>query len=326
MLSPIILFVYNRPWHTKQTLDSLSNNILAEDSTLYIFCDGPKELSDEAEIKEIIETRNIANRETRFKKVIVKERKNNYGLADSIIDGVTEIVNKYGKIIVLEDDIVTSPGFLKYMNDALNVYEDVQKVMHISGYMFPVKGKMKETFFIQPTSCWGWGTWSRAWCKFEKNPAKQILSIEKKGWKKFTINESNPAFRNHLELNIVGKLNTWAIFWYLSVYLNDGVSLHPYPSLVQNIGFDGSGVHCDREEDFKNPYINRELAKSINVIKKNKFIDKKELLSIELFYRRINNLPKGLNLRDRFYLLRKKIIKKYLNKQNGNIKSVNSKQ
>ena len=309
MLSPIILFVYNRPWHTKQTLDALSKNILAENSTLYIFCDGPKELADELEIKMIHETRNIANREKRFKEVIVKEKKNNKGLADSVIDGVTEIVNKYGKIIVLEDDIVTSAGFLKYMNDALNVYENIEKVMHISGYMFPVREKMSETFFIQPTSCWGWGTWSRAWLKFEKNPKKQIELIAYKGWNKFTINGSNPAFKNHLEMNLNGNLNTWAIFWYASVYLNDGVSLHPYPSLVQNIGFDGSGVHCDREVDLKNPYINRELAKSINIEKKNKFINKKELLSIELFYRRINNLPKEVNLRDRFYLFRKKMIK-----------------
>jgi hypothetical protein len=310
MLSPIILFVYNRPWHTQQTLDALANNTLSVDSTLYIFCDGLKENSKEEEILKIFETREIAKSESRFKEVHIIEHTINKGLANSIIDGVSEIVNKFGRVIVLEDDIITSPGFLKYMNDALNVYQDIDKVMHISGYMFPVQEKMSETFFIQPTSCWGWGTWSRAWLKFEKKSKNQIDLIAQKGWNKFTINGSNPAFKNHLEMNLNGNLNTWAIFWYASVYLNDGVSLHPYPSLVQNIGFDGSGVHCDREEDFKNPYINRELAKSINVVKKNKFTNKKELLSIELFYRRINNLPKEFNLRDRFYLLRKKIIKK----------------
>ena len=308
MLAPIVLFTYNRAVHSQKVLDALSLNPEAKDSVLFIYCDGEKAGETAKNKMKIEETRLVAKNETRFKEIYVIEQSLNKGLADSIIDGVTEIVNKYGKIIVLEDDIQTSPGFLKYMNDALKVYEDVEKVMHISGYMFPVHEKMSETFFIQPTSCWGWGTWSRAWLKFEKNPKKQIDLIAYKGWNKFTINGSNPAYRNHLEMNLNGILNTWAIFWYASVYLNDGVSLHPYPSLVQNIGFDGSGVHCDREEDLKNPYINRELAKSINVVKK-KITNKKELLSIELFYRRINNLPKELNLRDRFYLFRKKMVK-----------------
>ena len=196
-LAPIVLFCYNRPWHTQQTLDALSKNDLADDSNLYIYCDGPKLGIGIKALADIEETRNIVKTENRFKSITIVESESNNGLADSIIHGVTEIVNRYGKIIVLEDDIVTSPGFLTYMNDALEVYKGEEKVMHISGYMYPVKKKLPDTFFIRPTSCWGWATWKRAWDCFEKNVDKQIKEIEQiKGWQEFTIDFSCPSFKD----------------------------------------------------------------------------------------------------------------------------------
>ena len=188
-LAPIVLFVYNRPWHTLQTLEALRKNALASESILYIFADGPKPFADESAMHKINETRECIKKKQWCKEVIIYEREINLGLADSIINGVTEIVNKHGKIIVLEDDIVTSKGFLKYMNDALDIYELEEKVMHISGYMFPVKKKLPKTFFYKPTTCWGWATWSRSWKYFKKDAKSQIDILDNtKSWREFTIN------------------------------------------------------------------------------------------------------------------------------------------
>ena len=148
MLAPIVLFVYNRPWHTEQTLNALMQNELADQSVLYIYADGPKENATEEQLKKIEEVRHVIRTKKWCKEVHIIESEKNKGLADSIINGVTEIVNKYGKVIVLEDDIVTSKGFLKYMNEALELYKEEDKVYHISGYMFPVKGNCLKPFFI----------------------------------------------------------------------------------------------------------------------------------------------------------------------------------
>ena len=303
-LAPIVLFCYNRPWHTQQTLDALSLNDLAKDSNLIVYCDGSKKDSDKKTVDLIDETRLVVNNENRFKSVTIIESRVNKGLANSIIEGVTEIVNRFGKIIVLEDDIVTAPGFLRYMNDALDIYESEEKVMHISGYMYPVKEKLRETFFIRPTSCWGWGTWKRAWIHFEKNVEKQISKLDKiKGWDEFTIDSSYPSFKNQLFLNQRGELNTWAIFWQASVFLKRGLSLHPYQSLVQNIGFDGTGVNCDF--NVKSPYVWDDLANSISVNKIKLKVDQNAYNLLRAYFLKLYNMKKRLTKRDKFYLFRK---------------------
>jgi len=239
-LAPIALFTYNRLWHTKQTVEALQNNLYVEESNLFIFSDGPKTEKDEPKVKEV---REYLKTIKGFKNIEIIERDENWGLANNIIDGVTKIVNEYGRIIVLEDDIVTSPYFLKYMNEALNRYEDEERVMHISGYMYPIKTDgLPDTFFLKPTSCWGWATWKRAWKFFERNPQKQITALSKEQIKDFNLNNSYDYWAQ-VVLNYKGKLYTWAIFWYLSVYLRGGLSLHPRESLTKSIGADGSGTH-----------------------------------------------------------------------------------
>ena len=147
-LAPIVLFVYDRPWHTNQMLDSLAANKLADQSVLYIYSDGPKENSTIEQLKRINDVRELIRERKWCKEVNIVESKKNKGLANSIVDGVTEIVNRYGKIIVLEDDLVLSKGFLKYMNDSLSFYQNNNEVMHISGYMEPVNSNLPETFFL----------------------------------------------------------------------------------------------------------------------------------------------------------------------------------
>ena len=236
-LTPIALFVYNRPHHTRKTLESLMANAEFSDSPLYVFCDGAKRKKDiplVRETRELIRSYDLDN-------ATIIEREENMGLANSIITGVTELCNKYGRVIVVEDDLYLSPYFLKYMNTALDTYEEYDEVMHISGYMFPVRGQLPDTFFYRATSCWGWGTWKRAWNKFEPDVHKLLAGFQddKKRWE-FDIQGSTNFYRM---LKYQAR-NSWAIRWYASVFLNNGLCLHPGKSLVNNIGHDDSGVHC----------------------------------------------------------------------------------
>lgn len=249
-LSPIALFVYDRPSHTLKTLENLKNNRLSDQSFLYIFADGPKDDASIDELSRIKETRKIIRKQKWCKEVFIEESADNKGLADSIVGGVTKITDKYGKVIVLEDDLITSPYFLEYMNEALDFYKDEKKVMHISGYMFPVKAKLSPTFFYNTASCWGWATWKRAWAYFEPNARLLKEKIEKARLvKKFNI-EGTYGFMNQLERNVNGTAKTWAVKWYASIFLNNGLSLHPYPSLVNNIGHDGTGEHYLKSDKY----------------------------------------------------------------------------
>lgn len=164
--APIVLFVYNRPWHTRQTLNSLLTNELAKDSDLIVFSDAPK--SPDAAIL-VTEVRSLLNGITGFKSVRIIERDNNWGLSKSIIEGVTEVVNIYGKVIVLEDDIVTSASFLQFMNQALDYYEKENRVWHISGWNYPIDTEgLGDAFLWRFMNCWGWATWADRWINFEK--------------------------------------------------------------------------------------------------------------------------------------------------------------
>lgn len=242
-LAPIVLFVYNRPQHTLRTLEALSQNVLAKDSELYIFADGPKDNVDDETLKRIKEVRAIVKSKEWCRKTILTEGNINKGLANSIIDGVSKIVKEYGKIIVLEDDLLTSPYFLKYMNDALAAYESNDEVACISGYIYPVKQKMPETFFFKGADCWGWATWDRAWNVFETDGTKLLNELNKQSLnREFDFNNTYP-YTLMLKEQITGKNNSWAIRWYASAFLKDMFCLYPGISLVQNIGIDGSGTH-----------------------------------------------------------------------------------
>jgi hypothetical protein len=246
MLAPIVLFVYNRPDHTRRTLEALSLNKLANQSDLYIYCDGPKPDADYDTIQNIRKVQNIAKEKKWCKNVFTIISDNNKGLATSIIWGVTEIINKFGKIIVLEDDIITSTGFLSFMNDALIIYENDEKVMHISSYL-PKTSQIRplpKSFFLTFMSCWGWATWKRAWIKFNGNTRALYYQISTpENLKRFNL-DGAISFHTQLEQNLDGTINTWAIKWFSSIFLNNGLCLFPRLSLCDNIGFDGSGEHC----------------------------------------------------------------------------------
>lgn len=245
MLAPIVLFVYNRPFHTKKTLESLERNFLSEKSELFVFADGPKENASKEQLEKIQETRKIIREKKWCGKVNIIEKEKNVGLAKSVIAGVSEIIDKYGKIIVLEDDLLLSVNFLKYMNDSLEKYEKEEKVMQVAGYMYPIDMQIeKDAIFLPFTTSWGWGTWKRVWDNFDENSeGLEKLKNNKKLRYKFNLNGSYPYYKmlkNQAEKNI----DSWAIRFYLTVFMLDGLALFPKKTLVNNIGMDGSGVHC----------------------------------------------------------------------------------
>jgi hypothetical protein len=243
--APIVLFVYNRPAHTRQTVEALQKNALAIDSNLIIYSDAPKKPEAAEAVREVrAYLREIAG----FKSVKVIERDKNWGLANSIIDGVTSVVNECGRVIVLEDDLVTSPHFLKFMNDALEMYKSDDRVMHISGATYPIKSMEGGTFFLRIPLCWGWATWDRAWQHFRKND-DVMLKFDREMRKDFTFNDTYHSWKQ-LELNQNGSINTWFIYWYATLFLRGGLALFPGKSLVKNIGMDGSGVHCGANTNY----------------------------------------------------------------------------
>lgn len=244
--APIALFVYKRLWHTQQTMISLQNNFLAKESHLYIFSDGAKE-QDQLEVEAL---RAWLKEIRGFKKITIIERAKNWGLAASIIDGVTQLTAKYGKVIVVEDDLILSPYFLKYMNDGLNLYQDEEKVASIHGYNFPVES-MPHTFFLRGADCWGWATWQRAWKFFEPDGKKLLAAIQQQKLSKlFNFNNTQDNVLM-LKRQIAGKNNSWAIRWHASAFLRNMLTLYPGKSLVSNIGLDNSGEHCGKIEALK---------------------------------------------------------------------------
>lgn len=245
-LAPITIFVYSRPWHIRQTVKALKKNKLASQSRLYIFSDGPK---DKKDLKKVEDVRKYLKTIKGFKNITVTERKENLGLAESIITGVTEIINRYGRIIVLEDDLLTSPYFLKFMNDGLNLYEKEEKVSCIHGYVYPVKNKPPEPFFLRDPGCLGWATWKRGWELFEHDGKKLFMELNNKNLtSKFDYNNSYP-FTDLLKNQLNGRVGSWAIRWYASLFLKKKLTLYPRRSLVFHNGGDGSGTHGGVPDD-----------------------------------------------------------------------------
>lgn len=240
--APVALFVYNRPWHTRQAVEALRANPLAAETPLYVFSDAHREAAAKQAVEEV---RAYIRTITGFHSITIIERNENYGLARAIITGVGQLCEQYGRVIVLEDDLATSRYFLEYMNAALDKYEQEQRVMQIAGYMFPAQMNINEDAVLLPfTSSWGWGTWQRAWRYFDAEAQGfEQLKANSELRRAFDLGGRYGYFRM-LESQRRGETDSWAIRWYLSVFLRQGLTLYPRKSLVRNLGFDGSGVNC----------------------------------------------------------------------------------
>ncbi len=243
-LAPIVLFVYNRPQHTAMTLKSLAENPLAKDSVLYVFADGPKTEATTEDKNKIKETRALFKDLSGFKEVVLTEKEKNEGLAASVIAGVTKTINRHGAVIVVEDDLVVSPHFLDFMNDALNLYKNFPNVYSVTGFMFPIESKLEKTVLLPYISTWGWATWKSKWEAMDTNmPDKALIKQNP-----FLLSRFNLADYDYAGmLDLTNK--SWGIKWYYSIFIRNGLSVFPTRSLVSNIGFDGSGENCIADEN-----------------------------------------------------------------------------
>ena len=271
-LAPIAVFCYRRLNVLKQTMRALGKNHLADKSDLFIFSDGAK---SEEDAKDVQKVRDYIKTVKGFKSITIIEAAKNKGLSPSIIGGVTELVNKYGKVIVIEDDIYTSPYFLKYMNDALEMYKDDEDVATISGYRYPIKTK-EETFFLKKIEPWGWGTWKRSWKNFESDGETLLKEITEKGlMDEFTFNGTS-GYDDMLNYHIQGLCDAWDVRWYASCVLKNKLSLYPGKTLTKNIGFGVFGsIHCKtRTHSYDSKLCNREIKLKRIPLRENKDIRK----------------------------------------------------
>ncbi|MEZ9917151.1 hypothetical protein AB4404_12030 [Vibrio breoganii] len=254
--APILLFVYNRLEHTINTIEALKKNHLASESTLIIISDGAKNNSSQSEVDEV---RDYIKTVTGFKSLEIVLQEKNLGLSENIITGVTKYINIYGKVIVLEDDLLSSEYFLLYMNEALNLYEQNDNIWHISGWNYPIcSDGLSDTFLWKLMNCWGWATWKNRWINFDKNPDKLINDFSKEDIYKFNLDGSY-NFWSQVEANKSGNKDTWAIFWYATIFINGGWCLNPSDSLINNIGLDASGTHRSLSKHYTTSLLDRKV-------------------------------------------------------------------
>ena len=266
--APILLFTYNRLTHTRRCLEALSKNTLASQSELFIYSDGAKDDTQRTAVEEV---RRYLRTIQGFKQITLIERSKNWGLARNIIDGVTTQANHFGKVIVLEDDLVVAPHFLLFMNDALETYKDEPKVGHIQACDFTQDPNLPETFLIKWTGSWGWATWDRAWKHFNPNGKELLQELEERKLTHTFDFDGKYGYTRMLRRQIEGKNNSWAIRWNASLFLKDILSLNVGRSLVQNEGFDGSGTNCGGGGLYASAlYLNKLPVHPISPVEENK--------------------------------------------------------
>jgi len=286
--------VYNRPWHTQQTVDALLRNKDASASELYIFADGIKANATEKQISDFQKTREYIHSISGFKSITIVESNVNKGLGKSIIDGVTNILEKYDSAIILEDDIVVSSHFLRFMNESLARYKDNDEVICINGYNLIVDTTIKETsFFLRGGDCWGWATWKRAWKQFNPDASELLNYMNEHTYlqKDFTFN-GTMYYMDLLRDVVDGRNDSWAIRWYTSTFIKGGLCLYPTKSLCKNIGF-GEGatntIYSDRDSVYIRVQANEEYIEYTNIPLKENKVSRREL---EYIYKTLGYYPR----------------------------------
>jgi len=247
MNAPIALFVYARPDHAHRTVEALLKNPEAKSSDLIVFSDAARTPDKEESVRRV---REYVASIKGFRSLIVHHRPQNFGLAKSIIDGITQVLANHECVIVLEDDLETSPHFLRYMNEALDRFAEEESVISVHGYVYPTEQTLPEAFFLRGADCWGWATWRRGWAQF--NPDGQFLLdelIRQNLLKAFDFNGAY-SYSAMLKGQISGSNDSWAVRWYASAFLANKLTLYPGRSLTRNIGNDSTGTHCGTSVTF----------------------------------------------------------------------------
>jgi hypothetical protein len=210
-----------------------------------VFCDGPRSDIDAAAVQAV---QREALEPRRFRDLAIVATGHNAGLARSVVKGVSTMLESSEEVIVLEDDLVTAPGFLTYMNDGLQKLRDDERVISIHGYSYPTG--ITTPFFLRGADCWGWATWRRGWALYEPDGEKLLAELHRRELTELFDFGGTQAFVSMLEDQIAGRVDSWAIRWYASAFLAGKLTLYPGQSLVQNIGHDGSGTHTGMSHRF----------------------------------------------------------------------------
>jgi hypothetical protein len=284
--APVVLFAYRRPLHTQRVVDALLANPEAQDTDLIVFVDGPKTPAENSSIDEVT---NIFSSLTGFASIHVQRSPINLGLAGSIIRGVTSVIEQHDRIIVLEDDILVSPHFLKYMNCALELYKDEVTVASIHGYVYPIERELPPTFFIRGADCWGWATWQRAWKSLNQDGRDLLQQLVDSGQEKEFDFDGSADYTKMLRDQIAGRNDSWAVRWHASAFLANMLTLYPGKSLVQNIGFDGSGTHGDNSTKLESNMVDGVVK--VTPIEISESVDARK--EFEAFFRSINRASEG---------------------------------
>ncbi len=264
-LAPVIIFVYNRLSHTQQTIGELLKNELAQESVVYIFCDGPKPDATSEQKAKVQAVQEFADTVTGFKEVVVEKAPKNRGLANNVIYGVTKVMKKYGKAIVVEDDILTHPYFLRFMNEALSFYADDKKIFSIGAFTesleFP-KDYKDDVFVVPRVESWGWATWADRWLSAEWDISTYPALVNNDQEDIARLCKGGDDFWPMLQDQACGKVDSWAVRWQYNMTKAGKLCLRPKYTLVKNIGFDGTGVNCSVEESsgaVSTPYYNKDV-------------------------------------------------------------------
>ncbi|MFN3998120.1 glycosyltransferase [Algoriphagus sp.] len=250
-LAPIVLFTYNRLSETIRTIEALQNNFLSKESDLFVFSDGSKGEAGNAKVNDV---RKYLKTITGFRKIKIYESYLNKGLANSIIYGVTRIINIYGKVIVMEDDLVTSPNFLDFMNQALNFYENDSNIVSISGYTLdlPSLSGNKDFYFGYRASSWGWGTWKKSWENIDWDMSSyEIFINDPKQKRRFRLGGSDMVSMLTGQKN--NEVDSWAIRFCFHQFNNNLKTVYPSVSKIKSIGFSKNATNTLSSRRFDTP-------------------------------------------------------------------------
>ncbi|SDF04714.1 Glycosyl transferase family 2 [Dyadobacter soli] len=253
--APIVLFCYNRPEHLQQTVRSLQMNTLAAESELYIYSDGPKHAQEAGIINEV---RAYISGINGFKNVTIFESPQNKGLAASVIEGVSHVLSMHPNVIVLEDDMLSTTDFLSFMNQALDVYANRADIFSVTGYTPPIdvpKDYAHDLYLVPRASSWGWGTWAHKWAQADWQ-VKDFQAIKSNAARRLEFNAGGDDLWPMLAKQQQGVIDSWAIRWTYSQFLNNACGLYPVHSKIKNIGTDGSGTNFT----FKSGEYGQEMA------------------------------------------------------------------
>ncbi len=278
-LAPLILFVYNRPWHTQQTVEALLRNPLAQQTELYVFADGAKQQDDPARVAEV---RQYVKGIKGFRNVLISESKINLGLAKSVIAGVSSVLVRHENAIVMEDDLVCSTDFLDFMNQALKVYQFNPAIFSVSGYTYPIREPQNyrsDVYLFPRASSWGWGTWTDRWQQADWNLSDFSQFIRDKQAHTAFMRGGEDLLPMLLKQQL-GKIDSWAIRWTYAHYKHNAGCLSPVKPKIHSIGADNSGTHLGNTKRYAVQLSEEPVRLEANIA-----VNEQVLKSLQSFFR-----------------------------------------